>query len=591
MDHGSAVIHKIFSVLLTARKSLKTLLCNVFKLFLTVRSNFMIMSIHLLPIEVVHLIAAGEVIDSLSAVVRELAENAIDAGATRIVISIWMDTLSVQMSDNGYGMNCNDLLQAATPHSTSKINNVGDLQQIRSLGFRGEALYSLAQLADLQICSRPIAQPVGYQVQYDHQGNLLNDPKVIAIASGTVVTVQNLFSGYPNRLQSLPSSSQQVRKLQLQIQHMAIANPQVNWQVHLNDRQWLTIWAGENASEILPQIISSVQPYDLLCKSLALDPANGTRIQLTLGKPDRLSRRRPDWIKIILNGRVIIFPELEQTVLTALERILPRHRFPLCIVDLHISCDRLDWNRHPAKHEVYIQNLEALQTQLKECITEALKSPEPNNSSNYNSVTNKLLQTAERKTAYLIPTKQENFNQPNFSIKAIAQVLDTYILAEHQGGLWLIEQHVAHERILFEQIESQWQIVPIAQPILLKQTSQISDRGVEQLQVLGMEVEAFGDNLWAVRSLPEILIDHPECAAVLQEMSQQEDPSLARATAACRSAVRNGTKLEMSMMRDLLNQWQQTRNPHTCPHGRPICLAISESDLARFFRRNWLITK
>jgi len=553
------------------------------------------MTINLLPIEVVHLIAAGEVIDSLSAVVRELAENAIDAGATRIVISIWMDTLSVQMSDNGGGMELADLSQAATPHTTSKINNVEDLRQIQSLGFRGEALYSLAQLADLQICSRPIAEPVGYQVYYDHQGNLTANPKVIAIASGTVVTVQNLFSGYPNRIQSLPSSSQQARKLQLQIQHMAIANPQINWQVHLNDREWLTIWSGENASEILPQIISSVQPYDLICKtrkiSASSHPSVSEKIYLTLGKPDRLSRRRPDWIKIILNGRVITFPELEQTVLTALERILPRHRFPLCIVDLDLSCDRLDWNRHPAKNEVYIQNLEELQHHLKECITEALKSPEPNESVNYNSATNKLLQTAERKTAYLIPTKQENFNQPSFSIKAIAQVLDTYILAEHQGGLWLVEQHVAHERILFEQIESQWQIVEISQPILLKQTSQISDRGVEQLQALGIEIEAFGNNLWAVRSLPQILIGHPECAAVLQEMSQQEDPSLARATAACRSAVRNGTKLEMSVMRDLLRQWQQTRNPHTCPHGRPICLAIDESDLARFFRRNWLIAK
>jgi DNA mismatch repair protein MutL len=553
------------------------------------------MTINLLPIEVVHLIAAGEVIDSLSAVVRELAENAIDSGANRIVISIWMDTLSVQMSDNGGGMELADLSQAATPHTTSKINNVEDLRQIQSLGFRGEALYSLAQLADLQICSRPIAEPVGYQVYYDHQGNLTANPKVIAIASGTVVTVQNLFSGYPNRLQSLPSSSQQARKLQLQIQHMAIANPQINWQVHLNDREWLTIWSGENASEILPQIISSVQPYDLICKTHKISPSShpsfSEKIYLTLGKPDRLSRRRPDWIKIILNGRVITFPELEQTVLTALERILPRHRFPLCIVDLDLSCDRLDWNRHPAKNEVYIQNLEELQHHLKECITEALKSPEPNESVNYNSATNKLLQTAERKTAYLIPTKQENFNQPSFSIKAIAQVLDTYILAEHQGGLWLIEQHVAHERILFEQIESQWQIVEISQPILLKQTSQISDRGVEQLQALGIEIEAFGNNLWAVRSLPQILIGHPECAAVLQEMSQQEDPSLARATAACRSAVRNGTKLEMSVMRDLLRQWQQTRNPHTCPHGRPICLAIDESDLARFFRRNWLIAK
>lgn len=550
-------------------------------------------NIHTLPIEVVHLIAAGEVIDSLAAVVRELAENAIDANATRIVISIWIDTLSVQVSDNGCGMAIADLSQAATPHTTSKINNAEDLRQIQSLGFRGEALYSLAQLSDLNICSRPILEPVGYQANYDQHGNLQTSPKVVAIASGTVVTVRNLFSRYPNRLQSLPSNSQQVRKVQLQIQQMAIANPHINWQVNLDNREWITIWAGENASEILPQIISSIQPYDLVFREFAIIPSPSptkeeSNISITLGLPDRLSRRRPDWVKIILNGRMINFPELEQTILSSLERTLPRNRFPVCIVNLNLPCDRIDWNRHPAKAEAYIQDLGEIQTQIRNCITEALKVPDSSSQINYGSATNELLKTAERKTSYLIPAKRENFNQPNSSLKAIAQVLDTYILAEHAGGLWLVEQHVAHERVLFEHIETQWQIVAIEQPILLKQ---LSDDAVERLQALGLEIEAFGNDIWAVRSLPEILIGHEDGAVILQEMAQQDDPTMARATAACRSAIRNGTKLEMPTIRDLLWQWQQTRNPHTCPHGRPICLAIDESDLARFFRRNWIISK
>ncbi|PZV17459.1 MAG: DNA mismatch repair endonuclease MutL [Pseudanabaena sp.] len=550
-------------------------------------------NIHTLPIEVVHLIAAGEVIDSLAAVVRELAENAIDASASRIVISIWTNTLSVQVSDNGEGMEIADLSQAATPHTTSKINNAEDLRRIQSLGFRGEALYSLAQLADLNICSRPLLESVGYQANYDEHGNLQFSPKVVAIASGTVVTVRNLFSRYPNRLQSLPSNAQQVRKVQLQVQQMAIANPQINWQINLDNREWIAIWAGENSSEILPQIINSIQPYDLIYKEfpIPLNPSSigeASNISITLGLPDRLSRRRPDWVKVILNGRVVNFPEIEQTIFSSLDHTLPRNRFPVCIVSLDLPCDRIDWNRHPAKAEAYIQNLGDIQTHLANCITEALKAPESNSQINYGSATNDLLKTAERKTSYLIPAKRENFNQPNTSLKAIAQVLDTYILAEHAGGLWLVEQHVAHERVLFEQIETQWQIVAIEQSILLKQ---LSDDEIERLQVLGLEIEDFGNNLWAVRSLPEILIGHEDCAVILQEMSRQDDPSMARATAACRSAIRNGTKLEMSTIRDLLLQWQQTRNPHTCPHGRPICLAIDESDLARFFRRNWIISK
>jgi DNA mismatch repair protein MutL len=550
------------------------------------------------------------VIDSLAAVVRELAENAIDAGAKRIVISIWTDTLSMQVSDNGCGMAIADLSQAATPHTTSKINNAEDLQQIKSLGFRGEALYSLAQLADLSICSRPILEPVGYQANYDEHGNLQSPPKVTAIATGTIVSVRNLFSRYPNRLQSLPSNSQQVRKVQLQVQLMAIANPQINWQVNLDNREWMTIWAGENNSEILPQIINSIQSYDLVYKEFALTPSpspagegsknialspspsnareGSKNISITLGLPDRLSRRRPDWVKIILNGRVINFPELEQTILASLERTLPRNRFPVCIVRLDLPCDRIDWNRHPAKAEAYIQNLAELQSQLKDMITEALKLPESNSKTTYTSATNDLLRAGERKTSYLIPAKKENFNQPQNSLKAIAQVLDTYILAEHSGGLWLVEQHVAHERVLFERIELQWQIVAIEQPILLKQ---LSPDGLERLQSLGLEVEMFGNALWAVRSLPEILVGHKDCSQILLEMSQQDDPTMARATAACRSAIRNGTKLDLTTIRDLLLQWQQTRNPHTCPHGRPICLAIDESDLAKFFRRNWIISK
>ena len=536
-------------------------------------------AIHTLPIEVVHLIAAGEVIDSLAAVVRELAENAIDAIANRIVISIWTDTLSVQVSDNGCGMAIADLSQAATPHTTSKITNAEDLQKINSLGFRGEALYSLAQLADLRICSRPMLEPVGYQVNYDEHGNLHSQPKVVAIATGTIVTVRNLFSRYPNRLQSLPTSSQQVRKVQLQIQQMAIANPQINWQVALDGKEWLTIWAGENPSEILPQIINSIPSHDLVYRDFA-------HISITLGLPDRLSRRRPDLVKVVLNGRVVNFPELEQTILSSLERTLPRNRFPVCIVSLGLPCDRIDWNRNSSKSEAYIQNLGELQLQLKDCLTETLKIPESRVS--YTTATNDLLKTAERKTSYLIPAKRENFNQPNHDLKAIAQVLDTYILAEHSGGLWLVEQHVAHERVLFEEIETQWQIVAIDQPILLKN---LNDDQIDRLQILGLEIETFGNSIWAVRSLPEILIGNADCAIILQEMSQQDDPTMARATAACRSAIRNGTKLELATMRDLLWRWQQTRNPHTCPHGRPICLAIDESDLARFFRRNWIVAK
>ncbi|MEE3717301.1 DNA mismatch repair endonuclease MutL [Tumidithrix elongata RA019] len=576
--------------------------------------------IQTLPTEVIHLIAAGEVIDSLAAVVRELAENAIDAKATRLAISIWTDTLSLQVSDNGCGMDLADLKQAATPHTTSKIHDKQDLQQIDSLGFRGEALHSLAQLADLQICSRKHTDNAGWQVRYDHAGNLLGEPKNVAIALGTVVTVDRLFATLPSRLQVLPAIAQQVRKIQILIHQMAIANPQITWQVSLDDREWIAIWAGRNVRDILPQIISAIQFTDLATgseiiseivteSSSSLQAANSlsdqsaqyktrtnsldshrqtstAQIEVTLGLPDRLSRRRPEWVKIVVNGRMVTFPEMEQIVLSAFSHTLPRHRYPVCIVHLHIPPDRVDWNRHPAKNEVYLQNLSDWQAQVSKLISQVLHAPETDREVGNSAGARTLLRLAEGQKRYLThsPTSEPSMR----SVKALAQVHNTYILAEHAAGMWLIEQHVAHERVLFEEIEQQWQIVAIAPPIVL---DRISPEGVERLQALEIEIEPFGDNLWVVRSLPAILVGQTDCAAILLELSQQPEPQGARATAACRSAIRNGTSMDLLEMQNLLDRWQQTRNPHTCPHGRPICLSLEESDLARFFRRNWIIGK
>jgi DNA mismatch repair protein MutL len=161
-------------------------------------------TIQALPLDVVHLMAAGEVIDSLAAVVRELVENALDAGATRITVSIWVDQWRIRVSDNGAGMTRENLLQAALPHTTSKIRDRTDLQNIRSLGFRGEALYSLAQLSSLEILSRPTESPQGWRVAYDVQGKII-ECEAVAIATGTIVTVDRLFESWLARREGLPS--------------------------------------------------------------------------------------------------------------------------------------------------------------------------------------------------------------------------------------------------------------------------------------------------------------------------------------------------------------------------------------------------
>lgn len=534
-----------------------------------------------LPINVVHLIAAGEVIDSLAAVVRELVENALDAGATRISVSVWPDQWRVRVADNGVGMTIDDLQQAALPHSTSKIRNTPDLWNIQSLGFRGEALHSLAQLASLEILSRPATSPQGWRVIYSPEGQI-DQLETIAIAPGTIVTVDRLFDRLSPRREGLPSAAQQLRAVQAMIHQLAIAHPQVTWQVYQGDRPWFTLWAGNSAKHLLPQILRDVRIEDL--QELRLPS-----LYLLLGLPDRASRHRPDWVRVAVNGRFVNIPELESTILGAFRRTLPRDRHPICVVHLTLAPDHIDWNRHPAKAEVYLHHLEDWQTRIKSAIEQALRlNPQSIPEPLYTQRVGKLIKAAEADSGYHVHREIEP-TQPSLSpLRAIAQVHNRYILAEHATGMWLIEQHIAHERVLYENLCDRWQVVPLEPAIVLHQ---LAPSQVEQLQRLELGVEPFGEQLWAVRSIPAMLASRSDRADALIELSLGGDLQTAQVAIACRSAIRNGVPLGLSEMQTLLDQWQKTRNPRTCPHGRPIYLSLEETALARFFRRHWVLGK
>ncbi|MDF0554991.1 DNA mismatch repair endonuclease MutL [Kamptonema sp. UHCC 0994] len=628
-------------------------------------------TIQTLPAEVVHLIAAGEVIDSLAAVVRELVENSLDAGATRIIVSIRPEQWQVQVADNGMGMDLENLQQAATAHSTSKINSAKDLWKITTLGFRGEALHSLAQLACLEIASREndFATPIelrfesnkerpqstnkdlnsGWRIVYNNVGEP-REVEAIAIAPGTVVTVSNLFGSWPVR-RGFVSPAQQLRAVQLMLQQIAVCHPRVTWQIRQGDNLVLHISPGVTAKETLPQILRGVRLSDLQQLTLEVSPPLGSggggellsrgagellsggagellsggalpitnyqlpitnyqlpitnyqlpaqSLDLVIGLPDRCHRRRPDWVKVAVNGRVVRSPELEQTILTAFGRTCPRDRYPICFIHFQIYPEQIDWNRHPAKAEIYLHNMIYWQEQISLAIARALQlnteimpeMPLPER-------VGKLLKASEQKSGYNV----NRSIQPNadgeagknssdlglMELKAIAQVHNTYILAEHPSGMWLVEQHIAHERVLYEQLCYAWQLVPLEPPVIL---NQLSPTQVDNLQRLGLEIEPFGEQLWAARSAPALLAKRDDCQDALTEISKVGDLQTAQVATACRSAIRNGTTLTLQEMQTLLDRWKSTRNPRTCPHGRPIFLSLEESALARFFRRNWVIGK
>lgn len=583
----------------------------------------MLSSIQALPTEVVHLIAAGEVIDCLAAVVRELVENSLDAGATRIVISLWPEQWRVRLADNGCGMDLVNLQQAATAHSTSKIRSCEDLWQITSLGFRGEALHSLAQLAQLEIISRQAGKSEGWRVIYCSQGEAVQ-VETAALAPGTVVTVSNLFGTWLERRQGLPPLGQQMKAVQATIHQIALCHPHVTWHVWQNDREWFTLSPGATTQQMLPQILRQVRLGDLqqlkiavpllpagdTCKldsdklgrdssvklhSVKLADIEESCIQLLLGLPDRCHRHRPDWVRVAVNGRMVKLPELEQTILAATSRTLPRDRYPICFLHLRISPSQINWNRHPAKTEIYLHNISYWQEQVTEAIGQALRISEANlPEAVHNSRIGKLIKAAEEKGVYGVnrtiqpETQAKHTPDSLIQLRAIAQVHNTYILAEHPAGLWLVEQHIAHERVLYEQLLHTWQIVPLESPAILNQLSELQR---SQLERIGLNVEPFGEQLWAVRNAPALLINRDDCVEALLELSLGGNLQAAQVATACRSAIRNGTPLSLEQMQTLLDQWQSTQKPRTCPHGRPIYLSLEESALSRFFRRHWVIGK
>lgn len=550
------------------------------------------MGIKTLPPEVSSLLAAGQVIDSLAAVVRELVENSLDAGANRLSVSLWPNLWRVQVADNAKGMTLDDLHQCAQANSTSKISSTEDLIKIASLGFRGEALHALTHLADLEICSRSsLEETGGWRLAYKDTQPI--PPQSVAIAAGTIVTVSNLFNNLPMRRQSLPKISQQLKAVQSTLEQIALCHPRVTWQARLADQPWFNISPGSGARKILPQLIKQVHDRDLESVIWEVPEGLGT-IELVIGLPDRCYRRRPDWIKIAVNGRIVRAPELEQTILNGFSKTLPRDRYPLCFLHLKISPNQIDWNRHPAKLEIYLHSLSFWQDQVTQAIEKALRLSITNfPSAVENQRVTRLILAAEKKGNYAVATLEKTVTKKAaelslLELRALSQLRNTYIVAEHSTGMWLIEQHIAHERILYEQLQEHWQIMPLESPVILRD---LTPNQVEQLERLHIEIESFGEQIWAIRSAPEMLQQRSDCGEALLEISRGGDLETAQVAIACRSAIRNGTPLTLAQMQIILDQWKSTRNPRTCPHGRPIYLSLEESSLSRFFRRHWVIGK
>ncbi len=516
--------------------------------------------------------AAGEVIDSLGAALRELLENALDAQATRIQVEIWPSRWQVRVADNGQGIPGSELDQVARRHTTSKLDGC-------SLGFRGEALHSLARLGSLTIQTRHADDAHGWLAAYNRQGELAHQQPA-ATALGTVVTVGDLFADWPLRRRGVPS----IPPLLTLVQNAALAHPWVSWQVHQEGQLLLSLWPGKSLQDLLLQVLPQLDLSDLRYQRIQEGDSDW---EVVLGLPDRLHRPRPDWIRVAVNGRFVQMPDWQRLIQSVFHHTLPRQRYPLVVVHLRLPSEQVDWNRHPAKSELYLENLTARQEQLRQHLHALLQSG--SEQASRRSV--HLIRASEAKSIYRVSPSPQSPALPAAGcslppLKALAQLHRVYILAEHPQGLWLVEQHLAHERVRYEYIQRHWQPVELETPVMLEG---LSSQAVEQLEQLGLEPEPFGPNTYLVRRVPLALWseDPKEIQGSLRELSRCADLEAAQVAVACRGALRNGIPLALEQMQQLLEAWQRTANPHTCPHGRPVYLALAEKDLARHFRRRW----
>ncbi|MEN9203262.1 MAG: DNA mismatch repair endonuclease MutL, partial [Thermostichus sp. DG02_1_bins_55] len=508
--------------------------------------------------------------------VRELVENAIDAQATRIQVEVWPQCWQIRVGDNGQGIPASQLEQVAQRYTSSK-------RDPSTLGFRGEALHSLARLGSLSLQTWHRSDPHGWRAVYNREG-CLTHKQPAATALGTVVTVADLFSEWPLRRQT-PSPT---RSLPMLLENAALAHPTLSWQFYQEERLLLSLWPGENLQDILLQRLPHLDPSDLRYRRLQQQEADW---ELLLGLPDRVHRPRPDWIRLAVNGRFVHLPELQGVIQSRFQGTLPRHRYPLAVVHLRLPPEQVDWNRHPAKSELYLQDLATRQEQLHQHVKDLLQSGSELSSRR----ALQLMRASEAKQPYRLSSFASQGATVQTAptgagslppLKALAQLHQTYILTEHPQGLWLVEQHLAHERVRYEYLQQHWQWVEPDFPLILEG---LSAQALQQLEHLGLEPEPFGPHVHRLRRIPLALVqeDPEEIQGSLWELSHCQDLQAAQVMVACRGALRNGVALTLEQMQQLLDAWQRTLNPHTCPHGRPVYLALAEKDLARYFHRRW----
>lgn len=525
-----------------------------------------------LPTDLICEIAAGEVITAPADVLKELLENALDAGSTRLEVSLEGGGVErMTVTDNGVGIPKDELPLAVDVHCTSKLES---LAHIDTLGFRGEGLYAVRNAAQLSVTSRPAGQLGGATVRaLGETSSLLEHPA----PTGTSVAVTQLFEHLPARRAALEASALEAKKCVALLGRYTLHHPHLAVKLVIDGEEKWT-HAGGHAKEAVKFLWGPVTANRLL----EVNQSTGSRTLSGLLSRPELSRPRKDRLLLAVNGRPVVWPEaLLKAVLQAYRELLPNGHFPVGVLNLRVDPAELLVNTAPDKSRVKFLQEAAVSAFVQAGVESAL---------------------AEHPLAPALPELRafegvSNAPRTNFpSLAHVGTYRELYLLAEGDGRLWVVDQHAAHERILYEELEARYlreaplELLSPELVLLSADEAQAYEERRDDLAVRGLALEAFGGSNWRVRSVPAFLAGHPNLVSEvvkgsLGRSSVDEAWRTVLGRLACLPAVKAGHRLATAEAQILLNALRECRTPWACPHGRPTALVLSELELARRFGR------
>jgi DNA mismatch repair protein MutL len=599
-------------------------------------------AIRLLSEQLINRIAAGEVVERPSAVLKELIENSLDAGATHLEIEAQAGGRGlIMVADNGAGMSGDDLLLAVERHATSKLSEASDLMEIETLGFRGEALPSIGAVSRLTITSAAGRDGSGRRLRLS--GGRVMAVEDAAREQGTTVEVQDLFFNVPARRKFLKSVATEAAHLLETVQRFVLGRPQLRLVYRHNGQELLSASPKEDLTTRLAQVVGRDTARGLFAFE---GQADGYKLSGFLGRPD-LDRSRPSGFYLFVNGRPVTDRLLTRAVLEAYRGRLPGGRYPVAVVFLALDPRLVDVNVHPAKAEVRFRQPGEVYTGAVKILQQALSArlrplPAPHPIGGYPFTVGTTLPPRVREAGLwhnppqdepdssfwaranrpetrsdnlpedrdmartsLVPERlgvEEESAAPE-EIRPIGQLYRSYILAQGAEGLWVVDQHAAHERILFERFQDDLAQGHLAsQNLLLPETMDLAPTQAVALEKIsgellryGFDLAPFGGLTFVLKAVPVMLAgrDFMKALGEIVEAASEVRPEegLARfeqtllESLACHAAIKAGQELSLAEMDRLLTDLARTRVPTNCPHGRPLIFQVSRRDIEKRFQR------